>query len=69
MPKADLTAFGLQPADLDLWLGRGTNLVSALHVGKSPTNDSTQVYARREGWNAVCHDGQGTVVAVARLGE
>ena len=52
-PKADLAAFGLQPADLDLWLGRGTNLVAAVHVGKSPTNDATQVYAQREDWNAV----------------
>ena len=52
-PKADLTAFGLQPADLDLWLGRGTNLVAAIHIGKSPTNDATQVYAKREGWNTV----------------
>ena len=48
-----MTAFGLQPADLDLWLNRGTNLVSALHMGKSPTNDAAQVYAKREGWNAV----------------
>ena len=52
-PKADLAAFGLQPADLDLWLGRGTNFISALHVGKSPTNDPTQVFARRERWNAI----------------
>ena len=52
-PKADLTAFGLQPADLDLWLGRGTNLVAAVHLGKSPANDATQVYAKREGWNTV----------------
>ena len=52
-PKADLTAFGLQPADLDLWLDRGTNFVAAIHVGKSPTNDSTQVFAKREGWNAI----------------
>ena len=52
-PKVDLTAFGLQPADLDLWLGRGTNFISAIHVGKSPTNDPTQVFARRERWNAV----------------
>jgi hypothetical protein len=52
-PKADLAAFGLQPADLDLWLGSGTNLVAAIHVGNSPTNDPTQVYAKREGWNTV----------------
>ena len=38
-PKADLAAFGLQPAELDLWLGHGTNFISAIHVGKSPTND------------------------------
>ena len=52
-PKADLTGFGLQPADLDLWLGHGTNFISAIHVGKSPTNDPTQVFARRERWNAI----------------
>jgi hypothetical protein len=52
-PKADLAAFGLQPADLDLWLGHGTNPVAAVHVGKSPVNDVTQVYAKREGWNTV----------------
>jgi hypothetical protein len=52
-PKADLTTFGLQPADLDLWLGHGTNLTTAVHLGKSPANDAAQVYARREGWNTV----------------
>jgi hypothetical protein len=52
-PKEDLTAFGLQPAELDLWLGHGTNFISAVHVGKSPTNDPTQVFARRERWNAI----------------
>jgi hypothetical protein len=52
-PKADPAAFGLQPADLDLWLGRGTNLVTAVHEGKGPADDPTQIYARREGWNTV----------------
>ena len=52
-PKADLTSFDLQPADLDLWIGGETNFVTALHVGKNPTNDASLVYARREGWNAV----------------
>jgi hypothetical protein len=51
--KADLTAFGLQPDDLNLWLSHGTNFISALHTGKSPTNDPTQIYAQREGWNTV----------------
>ena len=52
-PRADWAAFGLQPAELDLWLGHGTNFVAALHLGKNPTNDATQVFARREGSNMV----------------
>jgi hypothetical protein len=52
-PKADLVAFGLQPADLDLWLERGTNLISALHTGNAVTNDASQAYARRERWAVV----------------
>jgi hypothetical protein len=51
--KADPTAFGLQPADLDLWLGRGTNLVTAVHVGKSPANDPSRVYGKRGDWSTV----------------
>lgn len=50
---ADLGAFELQPADLDLWLGRGGVLADGLHLGKSPTNDASLVFARREGWNGV----------------
>ncbi len=50
---ADLTSFDLQPADLDLWIGRGTNFVNALHIGKSPTNDSSLVYARQDDWNTI----------------
>ena len=52
-PKTDLAVFGLQPADLDLWLERGTNLISALHTGKSAMNETAQVYARRERWDVV----------------
>src|SRR6185369_3235647 len=52
-PKADLTQYGLQPAELDLWTGGASNVVTALHIGKSPADDSTEVYGRREGWNAV----------------
>jgi hypothetical protein len=51
--NADFAAFGLQPADLDLWFGHGANLTAAVHVGRSPTNDPAQAYARREGWNTV----------------
>ena len=52
-PKADLTAFGLQPANLDLWLGLSTNLTAGIHVGNNLTNDPTQAFARREGWSAI----------------
>jgi hypothetical protein len=51
--KADLTAFGLQPADLDLWLNRGTNFISSIQTGKGATNDAAQVYAKRASWNTV----------------
>jgi hypothetical protein len=52
-PKADLTSFDLQPAELDLWISHGTNFTTALHIGKSPTNDTSLVYARREGWSTI----------------
>jgi hypothetical protein len=51
--NTDPSVFGLLPADLDLWLGCGTNFTTAIHIGKSPTNAASQVYARREGWNAI----------------
>jgi hypothetical protein len=52
-PKADLSLFGLQTADLSLWLNRGTNFISALQTGKTVTNEAAQVYAKRERWNAI----------------
>ncbi len=52
-PKADLTAFGLQPATLDVWLGQGTNYLAAIHVGKDSPDDPLGVYVQRQGWNAV----------------
>jgi hypothetical protein len=51
--RADLSSYGLQPADLDVWLGRGTNYSAAIHVGKNPSDNPALVYARREGWNSV----------------
>lgn len=51
--NADLSAFGLQPADLDLWLKHGSNVLTAVDFGKASTNDSAEIFARREGWNAV----------------
>ena len=52
-PRADLSGYGLQPADLDVWLGHGTNFTAAVHAGKISPENSGQLYARREGWNAV----------------
>ena len=52
-PKADLTAFGLDPAATDLWLGHGTNLFSAVHAGKISTEDTNQIYVRRDSFNTV----------------
>jgi hypothetical protein len=52
-PKADLTSFDLQPAELDLWLGHGTDFVSAVHIGKSPTNDLSLAYVQRQGWDTI----------------
>ena len=51
--NADLSAFGLQPANLDLWLNKGSNVLTAFHLGKPSTKDSTEVFARREGWNTI----------------
>ena len=52
-PRADLSSYGLQPADLDIWLGHGTNFTAAIHVGKNSAENSLQLFARREGWNSV----------------
>lgn len=52
-PKADLSTFGLQPAELDVWLGRGTNYFAAIHAGKSTPENPAQIFARREGSGAV----------------
>ena len=52
-PKADLEPFGLQPAELEVAFAQGTNPVALLQFGKSLTNDTRLVYARRLGLNAV----------------
>ncbi len=52
-PRADLEALGLQPALLNIALARGTNAVALLQVGKSPTNDPAQVFARLAGNPAI----------------
>ena len=52
-PRADLETFGLQPPELEVALGQGTNTIARLQFGKSPTNDTRLVYARRVGLNAI----------------
>jgi hypothetical protein len=52
-PKADVEAFGLQPPELELALGQGTNTLALLQFGKSLTNDTRLVYARRLGMNGI----------------
>jgi len=48
-PNADLDAFGFHAPELVLTLANGTNILTALQFGKSPTNDSTLIYVRRAG--------------------
>jgi hypothetical protein len=45
-PKEDLEGFGLQTPEAELVLGLGSNAVFRVQIGKSPTNDPKQVYAR-----------------------
>jgi hypothetical protein len=52
-PKADLEAFGLQSPELEVAFGQGTNTAARLQFGKSLTNDTRLVYARRVGLNAI----------------
>jgi hypothetical protein len=52
-PRADLESFGLQPAALELAFANGTNHVARLLFGKSPTNDASQLFARRDGLASV----------------
>jgi hypothetical protein len=44
-PSANLESLGLQPPQLELALGRGSNLLANLRFGHSPTNAPQQVYA------------------------
>jgi hypothetical protein len=46
-PKADLESYGLQPPQLELAVGHGSNAVQRVQFGRSPPNDTTNVYARR----------------------
>ncbi len=48
-PAADLERFGFPTPELELTFARDTNVLTTLQFGKSPTNDSTLIYARRVG--------------------
>lgn len=51
--RADLESFGLSTPNLELTLSRDTNTLTTLQFGRSPTNDSTQVFARQLGFNSI----------------
>jgi hypothetical protein len=52
-PQADLASFGLQPAELELVIGQGTNDLLSLQFGRSPTNDPSVVYARQRNQKSI----------------
>jgi hypothetical protein len=52
-PRADAESFGFQSPELELWLVAGTNTLAGIQFGKSPTNDSTLIYARRMGFDSI----------------
>lgn len=52
-PKNDGESFGFQNSELELSLVSGTNLLAGMQFGKSPTNDSSLVFARRAGFDSV----------------
>jgi hypothetical protein len=59
--KADLATFGLQPAELDVWLGHGTNLIDGIQAGKDSPENPGQQFARRDGWNSVVTTAKETI--------
>jgi hypothetical protein len=52
-PAVDLESRGLQNPEFQFAVANGTNGLVILQFGKSPTNDSAQVFARRLGQNAI----------------
>jgi hypothetical protein len=62
-PAGDLSAYGLQPSSLDLWLGNGSNLIACVHIGGSLTNDFAGDYIQRDGWNTVAIVPHGALAA------
>lgn len=52
-PKTDLEAFGLQTPELTLTFYRGTNELTSIDFGRSPTNAPELAYARAEGRSSI----------------
>lgn len=52
-PKFDLEPLGLAPAELELGFANGTNALAVLQFGRSPTNDFSRIYARRQGLTGI----------------
>ena len=46
-PKADMEGMGLAPAELELGFANGTNTLALLQFGRSPTNNTANLYAHR----------------------
>ena len=46
-PRAELESLGLQPPDAEMAFASGTNDLLVIQFGRSPTNDTSLVYARR----------------------
>lgn len=51
--KVDPESFGFQSPSLELRFDRGTNHLLLLQFGRSPTNNESQIYARRGGQPAI----------------
>ena len=52
-PPADLDPFGLQTPEQELLFAAGTNVLATLQIGRSPTNEPTQVFARLQAQNSI----------------
>jgi hypothetical protein len=52
-PKPELEALGLKPAEIEVALGQGTNLLALLQFGKTLTNDPAQIFGRRLDQNVI----------------
>jgi hypothetical protein len=52
-PKTETESLGLRPPGFELSFAQGTNLVTWLQFGKSPTNDSNQIFGRRVNLNSI----------------